>query len=272
MVVHFVLLCVLVFLVSCCDVHHNFHIQPMLRVNGIYVGPCRIVLYVLYCTQWCLTIILVTLRIFYKKQELLTFREHRSSHPVFCGDELIIFQFSLLFVFVLCLSAHHHYSLLKVAGSCCYVLHDYAYCIQGCRTTKWVTLGLPQTKLKVFYPVTIFREANNRYILPDNECCMFQLCRIVCFYLKILFLFFIIFVDRNECNYENGGCVHFCHNTPGNYTCSCKPGFTLDKDGHNCIGKSTVLFMFAYSINVTVSNTPNTYMTSRISSLIHAFQ
>lgn len=54
------------------------------------------------------------------------------------------------------------------------------------------------------------------------------------------FLFKIIFVDRNECNYENGGCVHFCHNTPGNYTCSCKPGFTLDKDGHNCIGKSTV--------------------------------
>lgn len=41
--------------------------------------------------------------------------------------------------------------------------------------------------------------------------------------------------DSNECNYDNGGCVHFCHNTPGNYTCSCKSGFTLDKDGHNCI-------------------------------------
>jgi len=41
--------------------------------------------------------------------------------------------------------------------------------------------------------------------------------------------------DENECEFENGGCVHFCNNSHGNYSCSCQPGFTLHKDGHNCI-------------------------------------
>jgi len=42
--------------------------------------------------------------------------------------------------------------------------------------------------------------------------------------------------DENECEYENGGCVHLCHNNHGNYTCSCHEGFHLAPDGHNCIG------------------------------------
>uniref|UniRef100_T1JDQ5 Signal peptide, CUB and EGF-like domain-containing protein 1 n=1 Tax=Strigamia maritima TaxID=126957 RepID=T1JDQ5_STRMM len=41
--------------------------------------------------------------------------------------------------------------------------------------------------------------------------------------------------DRNECSVRNGGCVHKCHNNPGNFTCSCHDGFQLDKDGRNCI-------------------------------------
>lgn len=45
------------------------------------------------------------------------------------------------------------------------------------------------------------------------------------------------FKEINECIYDNGGCVHFCQNTKGNYTCSCKNGFELDSDGHNCIGE-----------------------------------
>ncbi|CAH1786874.1 unnamed protein product [Owenia fusiformis] len=44
-----------------------------------------------------------------------------------------------------------------------------------------------------------------------------------------------ICVDDNECDYENGGCVHYCSNTHGNYTCACKTGFKLHKDGHNCL-------------------------------------
>lgn len=42
-------------------------------------------------------------------------------------------------------------------------------------------------------------------------------------------------VDKNECQYKNGGCVHFCHNFKGNYTCACKSGFQLDSDNKDCI-------------------------------------
>ncbi|CAL4138592.1 unnamed protein product, partial [Meganyctiphanes norvegica] len=31
--------------------------------------------------------------------------------------------------------------------------------------------------------------------------------------------------DVDECRLRNGGCVHMCHNSPGNYSCSCYPGF-----------------------------------------------
>lgn len=41
--------------------------------------------------------------------------------------------------------------------------------------------------------------------------------------------------DVDECQVHNGGCVHVCTNTPGNYTCSCYPGFLPDvHDPHNC--------------------------------------
>lgn len=41
--------------------------------------------------------------------------------------------------------------------------------------------------------------------------------------------------DKNECQYKNGGCVHFCNNTRGNYTCSCRNGFQLDIGKKDCI-------------------------------------
>ncbi|PVD33225.1 hypothetical protein C0Q70_04476 [Pomacea canaliculata] len=44
-----------------------------------------------------------------------------------------------------------------------------------------------------------------------------------------------ICVDDDECKFENGGCAHTCHNTPGNFTCSCYPGFVLTNDGLDCI-------------------------------------
>ena len=54
--------------------------------------------------------------------------------------------------------------------------------------------------------------------------------------------FLSLLSEKNECEYDNGGCVHFCDNTLGNYTCSCRSGFTLDTDGHNCIGMLPVAF------------------------------
>ncbi|XP_013414319.1 signal peptide, CUB and EGF-like domain-containing protein 1 isoform X2 [Lingula anatina] len=47
-----------------------------------------------------------------------------------------------------------------------------------------------------------------------------------------------ICIDVNECQYENGDCVHKCTNTHGNYSCSCLQGFVLDRDGHNCIDRN----------------------------------
>ena len=46
------------------------------------------------------------------------------------------------------------------------------------------------------------------------------------------------YIDDNECEYENGGCVHLCRNNHGNYTCSCFEGFHLAPDGHNCKGNA----------------------------------
>ncbi|KAK8734860.1 hypothetical protein OTU49_005696 [Cherax quadricarinatus] len=41
--------------------------------------------------------------------------------------------------------------------------------------------------------------------------------------------------DVDECRLRNGGCVHLCTNSPGNYTCSCHLGFLQDpQDPHNC--------------------------------------
>lgn len=41
--------------------------------------------------------------------------------------------------------------------------------------------------------------------------------------------------DVDECRVRNGDCVHVCTNSPGNYTCSCYPGFVPDaQDPHNC--------------------------------------
>lgn len=48
----------------------------------------------------------------------------------------------------------------------------------------------------------------------------------------------VCFSDIDECDLEyNGGCVHECNNTPGNYRCTCYDGFHLAHDGHNCLGK-----------------------------------
>ena len=40
----------------------------------------------------------------------------------------------------------------------------------------------------------------------------------------------------SECEMENAGCDHYCTETLYSYTCSCYPGYTLEHDGHTCIG------------------------------------
>ena len=43
--------------------------------------------------------------------------------------------------------------------------------------------------------------------------------------------------DVNECATNNGGCDHYCRNAIGSFVCSCFPGYTLDGDGHTCLGE-----------------------------------
>jgi len=59
--------------------------------------------------------------------------------------------------------------------------------------------------------------------------------------------------DHNECEYENGGCVHYCHNTHGNYSCSCLAGFQLSRDAHNCIGTRLSSLFASLSVPLPVT-------------------
>lgn len=44
-----------------------------------------------------------------------------------------------------------------------------------------------------------------------------------------------LFSDDDECS-RISPCSHFCHNTPGSFSCSCPRGLSLDSDGKKCKG------------------------------------
>ncbi|XP_018804642.1 PREDICTED: dorsal-ventral patterning protein tolloid isoform X1 [Bactrocera latifrons] len=43
-----------------------------------------------------------------------------------------------------------------------------------------------------------------------------------------------ILIDFDECSIDNGGCQHHCLNTFGSYKCSCRNGYTVHENRHNC--------------------------------------
>lgn len=45
---------------------------------------------------------------------------------------------------------------------------------------------------------------------------------------------FLLFLDIDECQENNGNCEKICQNTHGSYECSCPEGFRLKSDGKNC--------------------------------------
>lgn len=47
----------------------------------------------------------------------------------------------------------------------------------------------------------------------------------------------IISLDINECDDNNGGCTQICENHPGEFNCSCHPGYFLDEDDVTCTGE-----------------------------------
>ena len=42
--------------------------------------------------------------------------------------------------------------------------------------------------------------------------------------------------DINECGLNTDRCAHFCSNTVGSYTCSCRSGYRLTANGRTCTG------------------------------------
>ena len=46
------------------------------------------------------------------------------------------------------------------------------------------------------------------------------------------------FVDYNECVDGTAQCAHNCTDIIGGYNCSCRDGYELEPDGHNCTGKT----------------------------------
>ena len=47
---------------------------------------------------------------------------------------------------------------------------------------------------------------------------------------------YILQSDIDECTQGLAGCSHNCDNTLGSYSCSCRKGFQLLSDNHNCAG------------------------------------
>ena len=78
----------------------------------------------------------------------------------------------------------------------------------------------------------------------------------------ILVKFTISFsTDIDECQMNNGNCSHFCTNTNGSFTCSCRIGFALSGDNKTCTGKSlkssmntNQLILIVTDINECLSN------------------
>lgn len=58
------------------------------------------------------------------------------------------------------------------------------------------------------------------------------------------FLSLLSFQDVDECG--EGRCAQQCVNTPGGFTCSCNPGYTLNNDGTTCDG-NFILLLYCYN-------------------------
>ena len=58
--------------------------------------------------------------------------------------------------------------------------------------------------------------------------------------------------DIDECASNNGGCGHLCHNTIGNFYCSCRPGYTLQEDNFTCIGECSMILFAVRNVKLQI--------------------
>nr|AEP25603.1 bone morphogenic protein 1 [Holothuria glaberrima] len=71
--------------------------------------------------------------------------------------------------------------------------------------------------------------------------------------------FATFFADMDECESNNGGCQHVCTNTLGSYSCSCRNGFTLHENRHDCKESKCQKEITAVTGEITSPNYPDNY-------------
>ncbi|XP_054747410.1 dorsal-ventral patterning protein tolloid [Anastrepha obliqua] len=68
-----------------------------------------------------------------------------------------------------------------------------------------------------------------------------------------------IHIDLDECSINNGGCQQHCTNTYGSYMCSCRNGYTLHNDEHNCTETQCKFDIGTENGTIYSPNYPNDY-------------
>ena len=53
----------------------------------------------------------------------------------------------------------------------------------------------------------------------------------------MLHVMWLLILDVNECDDDNGGCDQLCNNTLGSFSCGCAEGYLLNGDSINCDGE-----------------------------------
>ena len=65
-----------------------------------------------------------------------------------------------------------------------------------------------------------------------------------------------LLLDIDECQSNNGGCMHKCNNTIGSYYCSCRHGYELSSDNHICTGRC-IIYVYLLVIAIHIATDTN---------------
>lgn len=67
-------------------------------------------------------------------------------------------------------------------------------------------------------------------------------------------------LEINECERNTDLCEHNCTNTPGSYNCSCRVGYFLETNNHNCTGiilNDRIIYYLQPLTDINECNTSN---------------
>ena len=92
-----------------------------------------------------------------------------------------------------------------------------------------VSISVPTPKAPMSVPVTLATCCWPMAVAVRVSACMLSCCA--------LCQWFCMPLDIDECAANTDGCEQVCQDTPGSYTCSCQPGYTLNRDNRTCTGK-----------------------------------